>query len=89
LISVGTDEIVNIYNIKSTILEREINLGKESYCNLSGIIKVSDTDHEMIVTDHLFGITWISTDLENSMKNHPDISYKPVVKLFDHISDQN
>jgi hypothetical protein len=89
LISVGTDEIVNIYNIKSTILEREINLGKESYNNLSGIIKVSNTDNEMIVADHLFGITWISTDLENSMKNHSDISYKPVVKLFDHISDQN
>jgi WD40 repeat protein len=89
LISVGTDEIVNIYNIKTTILEREMNLANESYQNLSGVIKLTNSQNEMIITDHLFGITWFSYDLENNMKNHPDISYKPVVKLFDHVSDQN
>ena len=87
LLSAGTDDIVNIYNMKSTLLERELNLGMECFEGLTGVIKLAEGESEMVISDILFGLTWFSFDLNNSDKHHPDISYKPVVKLFDQISD--
>ena len=88
LISTGTDEQVIVYNTKSTIIERELSLDKENFSAISGAIKMSGAEKELIVTDELFGLTWISYDIEKANKDWPDISYKPVVKLFDHISDK-
>lgn len=69
------------------MLERELNCKAERYSGLSGVLKLADGDKEVVITDDFFGITWISFDIENNLKDHPDIAYKPVVSLFDYVSD--
>ncbi|CAI2358885.1 unnamed protein product [Moneuplotes crassus] len=86
LLSAGTDDVVNIYNVKSTLLESELNLKNANFDGLTGILKLTQNENEMIVTDQLFGISWFSFDVDNSSKEHPDISYRPVVQLFDNVS---
>jgi WD40 repeat protein len=87
LYTAGTDDIINIYNTKTTIIEREMNLKSDSFTGVSGVLKLTNGDKEIIITDEFYGLTWFSYDLENPIKDYPDIGYKPLVKLFGGISD--
>ena len=73
--------------MKSTLLERELDLSRESYSRVTGVIKLKEGDSEMMISDNNFGLTWFSFDLENSTKEFPDLRFKPVLKLFDYVTD--
>ena len=53
LISSDSDEQVVVYNIKSTIIERELSLNKENHSNISGAIKIGGAGKEIIITDEV------------------------------------
>jgi len=87
LFTAGTDQIINIYNMKTTIIEREMNCKKDGFSGLTGILKLGQADKELVITDEFFGVTWMCYDLDNPLKDYPDIGYKPVTKLFPYVSN--
>ena len=64
-------------------------MDKNSYHNLSGVLKIGGESREMIVTDASYGLTWQSFDVNNPINDYPDLNYKPLVSLIDNVYDGN
>lgn len=86
LVTSGTDNIINVYNLKTTLLERELNIEGIDLSTLTGALKVSEAEKEIIIGDDVVGLTWLSFDIQNASKEHPDITIKPVMRLFSGVS---
>ncbi|CAI2358970.1 unnamed protein product [Moneuplotes crassus] len=86
LLTTGRDDVVNIYNMRTNLLERELDLKNAYLDGVSGVLKMHQDIKEMIITDGLFGISLFSFDINNPYKEHPDINYRPVAQLFRNVS---
>lgn len=90
IITAGTDQIINIYNLKTTVFERELNFRSYSFTNVHGVAILGGGEKEMVVADEFYGLTWLSYDLAKAEPDYPELGFKPVMNFFDFVSpDKN